>query len=145
MANSLYEKARQAFLNGDISWANDTIKIALVKVDPTGNQGYKADLSAHQFLNSISTQHVLATSLQLLDKTSTNGVADASDVTFSVANGNAVTGSVGAVVIYQEGVDRGTSRLIAYLDQINGLPIQNANNTSLTIHWDNGQNKIFKL
>lgn len=139
MSNTLYDKARQAFLDGDISWKNNTIKVALV------TSTYRPDFSSDEVLSKISSQHVISTSTPLTGKTSVAGIADADDVTFSVANNNAVTGSVAAVVIYQEGATRDTSRLIAYLDQINGLPILNATNNSLTIHWDNGLNKIFKL
>lgn len=30
MASALYDKAREAFLNGDLDWLNDTIKVILV-------------------------------------------------------------------------------------------------------------------
>jgi hypothetical protein len=30
MANALYDRAHEAFLNGDLDWLNDTIKVILV-------------------------------------------------------------------------------------------------------------------
>ena len=33
MANAVYDKARRGFLNSDINWTNDAIKMALVDTD----------------------------------------------------------------------------------------------------------------
>jgi hypothetical protein len=149
MPNTLYDKAREAFLNGQIKWSgvgSDEIRIALI------TSGYTLDVANHTTLSQIKDAQnktaILQKSVPLENKTSDKGVADASDVTFSVANGNTAVpaGEVRAIIIYQAGPTESTSKLIAYLDQINGLPIKTtASATDLTIHWDNGTNKIFKL
>lgn len=144
MPNALYDKARQSFLDAEIKWSGtgaDTIRVALV------SSAYSPDLANHQHLDDISESAIIQTSVPLENKTSDKGVADASDVAFTSDTDTAVpAGEVRAIVIYQQGASQSTSRLIAYLDQINGLPITTTgDSTNITIHWDNGPNKIFKL
>ena len=50
MANALFDKARQRFLEGQFNWNTDTIKAVLVD---TGT--YTVNLSAHEFLSDIGT------------------------------------------------------------------------------------------
>jgi hypothetical protein len=149
MPNTLYDKAREAFLNGEIKWSgvgSNEIRVALV------TNTYVPDVANHTTLSQVkdasNNTAIIQKSVPLENKTSDKGVADASDVTFSAANGNTgvPAADVKAIVIYQAGPTESTSKLIAYLDQINGLPIKTtASSTDLTIHWDNGTNKIFKL
>lgn len=145
MPNALYDKARKSFLNGEINWTSDEIRVALV------TPAYTPDLANHQYLSQITDSNnnsaILQRSTELESKTSDAGVADSADVTFSSATNNAVpAGVVKGIVIYQTGTTDSTSKLIAYLDQINGLPITTTSEqTNLTVHWDNGSNKIFKL
>jgi len=133
MANALYDKGREAFLSGSISWTSDNIKVALVD---TGS--YTVNLSTHQYVSSLSG--VTATSSNLGSKTATNGVADASDVTYSALSG----AQSEALVIYKDTGTASTSPLIAYIDTATGLPVT-PNGSDITITWDNGANKIFKL
>jgi hypothetical protein len=48
MANALYDKGRQAFLEGSIAYLTDTIKVALV------TNGYTPNLSTHQFYSDLT-------------------------------------------------------------------------------------------
>lgn len=136
MANALYDKGREAFLNGDIDWLNDNIKVTLIDVDD-----YPAvNLATDEFYSVIPLAARVATSANLTAKTSTAGVADAADVTFT-----AVTGDVcEALVIWQDTGVESTSRLIAYIDVATGLPVT-PNGGDITVQWDSGANKIFKL
>jgi hypothetical protein len=135
MANGLYDKGRQAFLEGGVAWLTDNIKVVLVD---TG--AYGPNLATHQFLSDIAAGARIATSANLAGKTSTAGVADANDAVFS-----AVTGVQSeAVVIYKDTGTAGTSTLIAYIDTATGLPVT-PNGGDITVVWDNGANKIFKL
>lgn len=135
MANAVYGKARELFLNGDLDWASDNIKAVLVDT-----AAYAVSIDADDFLADIPEGDRIATSGNLASKTSTLGVADAADVTFST-----VTGDVSeAIVIYKDTGDAATSPLIAYIDTATGLPIT-PNGGDITIRWDNGANKIFKL
>jgi hypothetical protein len=76
----------------------------------------------------------------LSNKTVALGVADADDVLLSSVTGT----SCEFIVIFQDtGVDA-TSRLIAYIDSAVGLPVT-PNGGNITIQWDSGANRIFKL
>ena len=136
MANALYGKGREKFLKGEISWNNDNIKAVLVDI----TAAYTVSIDTHEFLSSIAAGDREATSANLGTKTATLGVADAADVTFSAVTGDAS----GAVVIYKDTGDAATSPLIAYIDTASGLPVT-PNGGDITITWDNGANKIFKL
>lgn len=138
MTNALYDKGREAFLAGDIAWDTDNIKTVLVDTDD-----YTVNLSTHQFLSDIPGAARVATSGNLTSKTVTAGVADAADVVHTAVT--AVTGDpCEAEVIYQDTGVEGTSRLIAYIDTATGLPVT-PNGTDISVTWDNGANKIFKL
>ena len=133
MANALYDKGRQAFLNKDIDMIDDNIKAVLVD---TGT--YTVDLAAHDMHNDLSG--IVATSGNMGTKTTTAGVFDAADLTFSSVTG----ATVEAIVIYRDSGTSSTSELIAYIDTGTGLPVT-PNGGDITIAWDNGANKIFKL
>src|ERR1700741_335877 len=106
MANALYDKGRSSFLDADIDWSNDNIKTVLVDA-----ADYTVNLSTHQFLSDIASGGRVATSGNLASKTSTAGVADAADVTFT-----AVTGDPSEIlVIYKDTGSAATSNLIAYI------------------------------
>lgn len=135
MANALYDAGREAFLNGDIDWTSDDIRVILVD---TGE--YTVDLATHNALDDIDAGARVAVSGALTGKSSTAGVADAADVTFS-----SVTGAPsGALIAYKHTGTESTSLLIAYIDSATGLPVT-PNGGNITVAWDNGTNKIFKL
>lgn len=136
MANALYDKARESFLsqNPSIDWDTDNIKCALVR-----SSAYTPNMSSDQYLSSVATR--VADSGNLASKTVTAGVADATDVTFTaVASGAAIQ----YVLIYKDTGVAATSPLIALIDTATGLPVT-PNGGDITIAWDNGANKIFKL
>jgi hypothetical protein len=135
MANALYAKGRQKFLEGGIAWGSDNIKAVLVD---TG--AYTPNLSTHEFLSDIAGGARIATSGNLSSKTTTDGVADAADVTFVGVSGVQSE----AVVLYKDTGTAGTSPLIAYIDTATGLPVTPSGG-DIAVAWDNGSNKIFKL
>ncbi len=135
MANALYGKGREKFLNADIDWAADNIKVVLVDV-----ADYTVSIDTHEFLSDVPSGGRVATSANLGSKTSTLGVADAADVTLSAVTGDQSE----ALVIYKDTGSAATSPLIAYIDTATGLPVT-PNGADITITWDNGSNKIFKL
>lgn len=124
---------RESFLNGGINWTSDTIKVALVD---TGTYTFS---QTHQYYSSVSSS-VVGTPQTLASKTSTSGVADAADVTFTAVSGNTVE----ALVIYKDTGVSTTSNLIAYIDSATGLPAT-PNGGDITVTWDSGTNRIFKL
>lgn len=135
MSNALYGKAREAFLNGDIDWINDTIKVLLVDTDD-----YSVSIDVHDFLDDIPATARVATSSALGTKDSTLGVADAADLTFVSVSGDPCE----ALVIFKDTGTESTSALIAYIDSATGLPVT-PNGGNITVQWDSGANKIFKL
>lgn len=135
MANALYDTGRASFLNAGVNWTSDAIKACLVD---TGT--YTPNLATDAFLSIIPGGAIISTSPAFTGKTTTAGVADAADITFT-----AVTGaSVEALVIYKDTGVASTSQLIAYIDTATGLPVTPSGG-DITVVWDNGANKIFKL
>ncbi|MDH7506203.1 MAG: hypothetical protein QHH15_00245 [Candidatus Thermoplasmatota archaeon] len=136
MGNALYDKGRKKFLDGDIDWLNDDIKVCLIDV-----ADYTVDLAADEFLDDISGDAIVATSGNLGTKSSTAGVADAEDVTLSAVSGDVCE----AIVVYKDTGNAATSPLICYIDTpTSGLPVT-PNGGDIIIQWDSGDNKIFKL
>jgi hypothetical protein len=135
MSNALYDLGREAFLAGDIAWDTDNIKCVLVDT-----ADYTVNLATHQYLSDVTAGGRVATSANLASKTIAAGVADAADVVLSSVSGDESE----AIVIYQDTGVEGTSRLIAYVDTATGLPVT-PNGGDITIQWDSGVNKIFKL
>lgn len=135
MANALYDKGRQGFLEGSIDWDTDVIKAVLIDT-----ADYTVNLATHQFLSDIPVAARVATSAALTGKTVASGVADAANPTLPAVTGDPAE----ALVIYQDTGAEGTSRLIAYIDTATGLPVT-PNGGDINVAWDDGANKIFKL
>ena len=135
MANALYDNGRKSFLAGELDWDADVIKTLLVDTAL-----YAVDLANHDFLDDIPVGARVSTGPALTGKTTVAGVADAADTTHPAVSG----ATIEAVVIYEEEATEGTSRLIAYIDSATGLPVT-PNGGDITIQWDVGVNKIFKL
>lgn len=135
MANTLYDYARQRFLESQINWMTDTIKVLLVD---TG--AYTPQTSVHQYLADIPVSSRIAGPVTLTSKATTGGAADAADCTFTSVTG----ASIEAIVIYKDTGTEATSPLIAYIDTATGLPIT-PNGGDIIVTWDNGTNKIFKV
>lgn len=135
MANTLYDFARQRFLEAQINWMTDTIKVILVD---TG--AYTPQTGIHQYLSDIPTSARIAGPVTLTSKATTGGAADAADCTFVSVTGN----SIEAIIIYADTGVEATSPLIAFIDTATGLPIT-PNGGDIIVTWDNGTNKIFKV
>lgn len=135
MANALYDRGRQGFLAGEIDWDANDIRIILIdEADDTIDLALDEDLADRAGAARVATSSALGT------KTTTAGVADAADVTLS-----SVTGDVSeSIDIYQHTGTEATSLLIANIDTATGLPVT-PNGGNITVQWDAGANKIFKL
>ena len=145
MANALYGKARQAFLDGKIDWDTDNIKCTLIDA---ADYVLGANIDVHQYMNldTVAAAAKVAVSGNLTGKTITLGVADAADVTFSTVTGDQSE----ALIIWKDGGGGGTSQsgttdlLIAYIDTATGLPVTPSGG-DIIIQWAATANKIFKL
>lgn len=135
MANGLYDRGRQGFLAGDIDWDADTIKLVLIdEADDT------IDLAADEDLADRAAGARVATSGAFASKTTTDGTADAADVTLSAVSGDVSE----SIDIYQDTGSEATSLLICNLDTATGLPVT-PNGGDIVIQWDSGASKVFKL
>ena len=135
MANTLYDKARERFLRGQINWDTDTMKVNLVDKNV-----YTPNFTTHEYLSDVSGSAIIAAGVTLTGKASTAGAADANDVTFTAVSG----AESEALIIYKDTGDPATSPLIALIDSATGLPIT-PNGGDIIVVWDDGANKIFKL
>lgn len=135
VANSLYDFGRESFLGGDADWdANDIRLILIDEADDTIN------LATDDFLDDRAGAARVATSGAFASKTKTAGVADAADVTLSAVSGDQAE----SIDIYKHTGTESTSIMLANIDTATGLPVT-PNGGDITIVWDSGANKIFKL
>lgn len=139
MANFIYDTGRNAFLNAGVNWGTDTIKAALIH-NSAGGTSYTPNSATDQFLSIIPGAAIVATGVQLTSPTSAAGVANAANVTFTSVSGV----QCDAVVLYKDTGTSTTSQLIAYIDTATGLPVL-PSGSNITVTWDSGANKIFKL
>ena len=114
MANTLYDYCRQRFLEAQINWMTDTIKVILVSTS-----AYTPQTAVHQYLADIPVSARIAGPVTLTAKATTGGAADAADCTFTSVSG----ATINAIVIYRDTGTEATSPLIAYIDTATGLPI----------------------
>ena len=135
MANALYDHGRNEFLEGDLDWTSHDIRMVLLD-----DANHTTDQAADDNLDDIAANARVDTSGSFGSKTAAAGVADAADVTF-----NTVTGAVSEeLVIYYHTGTESTSTLIVNIDTATGLPVT-PNGGDITVQWDSGANKIFKL
>lgn len=136
MANALYDKGREGFLDGSLDW--DTQDIRLVFIDEDDDAPV---LATDDYLDDIaSAARVAVSAAGMTGKTVTDGVADASDVTVSSVSGDEFES---LTIYYHTGTDS-TARLICNIDTATGLPCT-PNGGDIIVQWDDGANKIFKL
>ncbi|MDD5247531.1 MAG: hypothetical protein PHY45_01000 [Rhodocyclaceae bacterium] len=135
MSNALYDKGREAFLTGSISFSSDTIKVVLLDLTH-----YTANLATDQFLSDIPSAARVYTSTALASKTTTAGVANAANLTLTAVSG----ATCGALAMFKDTGSATTSPLIAYIDTATGLPVT-PSGSDIPIIWDTGSNHIFKL
>jgi hypothetical protein len=96
-------------------------------------------LGLHSFRSSLTG--VAALSSALASKSIAGGVFSAADVTFtSVPAGP----QCGAVILYRDTGSAATDDLIAFIDNLAGIPVT-PNGSNVVTNWDTGINKIFAL
>jgi hypothetical protein len=135
MANSLYTKAKQGLISGNIDLDTDDIRAVLVD-----GADYTPNLATHEFLSSIPAGARVAVSGALQNKTVTDGVFDADDIVIAAVSGDQFE----YIVLYKHTGSDATARFIYLIDTATGLPCT-PNGSDITLAFDNGTNKIFKL
>lgn len=132
----MYDKGREGFASAGINWPSDDIRVIF-----SDSADYTVDLSTHDFLDDVAAGARVATSAaSLANKSATNGVCDADDITINSVSGDQFE----AIILYKHTGTEGTSRLICYIDNYTGLPCT-PNGGNITVSWPNDSNKIFKL
>jgi len=126
MANALYDKYAKLILDADLDMLVDNLKVVLVDTAT-----YTVNLNTDDFLDDIPVGERVATSANMSTKTTTDGVFDADDITFSSVTGDECE----AVVIYKDTGTASTSPLIAYIDTATGLSVV-PNGGDITITWN---------
>ena len=139
MANTVYPKAKEAFLSGALNLTTADVKVRLL-CGATYN-------AAHEFVNQVGGTD-LFTGPVLTGKTVTGGVFDADgSVLPAVPAAEDMGGDPAdwtAAVLFVDTGTAGTSRLVAWLDSATGLPFL-GDGSVVTVEWDSGAAKIFAL
>ena len=134
MSNVLFNAGREGFLDGSIDWDTDDIRVMLVRSTYTfdATDKFVSDLGAVDNGRSAA----------LASKTVTDGVADAADSSLTTSLAVACS----ALAIFKHTGSDATARLIAYIDTPSaGLPFTPSAGQPVSLIWDNGANRIFKL
>ena len=136
MVSGIYDKSREKFMTAGINMLTDTIKAVLIDV-----ADYTVNFATHEFLSDIPAAARVATSPALSGKTAAAGIFNAASTTWSAVTGDQSE----AVVFIKDTGSAATSPVIAYVDSASsGLPVT-PNGGDITLNFDTGVNKIFKL
>lgn len=128
MANAFYTPFLKKLLDADVDFLADDIKVVLVDL---ADYTFSA---AHEFLSDVAAGARVATSGNLASKTTTGGVFDAADLTFTAVTGDPSE----ALIIYKDTGVAATSPLIRFMDTgVTGLPIT-PSGADITIRWNAG-------
>ena len=125
MANLWYPKAIQHFGNGDINWASNTIKVALI------SSGYTLSSSDEFYSVAVSGGNIVSAGQTLGTKMNVGGLLSAANTTWSAVTGSQVTQLVGYV-----GGTPGSGDYILFNDSVGAnLPVT-PNGGNITATWD---------
>jgi hypothetical protein len=130
MANAVYPIYKKALLDGAADSAltgSGATGLYCALVD-TGTYTYNA---AHDFYNDLSG--IVGTDQEITTVTTTGGLIDGDNLTFTAVTGN----SVEALVLYRKNAGANTTwRLVAYIDTgVTGLPVT-PNGGNITVTWN---------
>src|SRR3990172_7609880 len=135
MANALFAFYREQALQATVDLDDSIVLVFVDHADDTPAP------TTDDFLDDILGAARVGTSGAFASKTFTAGVFDAADVTVSSVTGDPFE----SIVIYNNtpGTEA-TKDLIAFIDTATGLPTT-PNGGDITVQWDAGANRIFKL
>lgn len=147
--STLYDIGRRSFLTTvdvgaslgvQTNWATDTFRVVLLDLTQ-----YTAVASTDTSLANVAAGARVADVPLVNPVALTDGTASADNTVFPAVTGN----EVGAVLIYRDSTEVGAvdadDILIAYIDSaISGLPVD-PNGGDITILWNGGDGRIFRL
>lgn len=122
--SGVYNAALQKFLDADVDWSANNIKAVLV----TSSYTFSA---SHTSLADVTAGWRIATSGNFASKTSTSGVADAADITFS----SVAASTMSAIIVYYDSGTENTSTLLSYHNG-GDFPKTIAAVSDVTIQWN---------
>lgn len=139
MANDLFSTARDAFLGGEIDWADGGATVTVAALSSTldstdlATMGFADELSDVEDTATVSGRAILP-----------GGIADADDTSFASV-GVGVT--IVAIAIYLDTGTPATSQLIAYADTNDDSTPMSRTSTGAAIPllWSNSTNRVFRL
>lgn len=129
---NFYDKGLEKFLRGEIAYHSANIKPVLIDV-----ADYTVNYATHEFLSDIPPAARVSIGPNLTGKTTTAGVADATNYAFTAVSGDPSE----AVAYFVDTGNPATSPLISYHDSATtGLPVTpNGGDINIEFDW------IFKL
>lgn len=136
MANALYDSFREQCLDSTVDLFSDAIKMIL-----TDHADDNPDPTVDDFLDDIASAARVSISPNFANKSITDGIFDADDVTFA-----AVTGDISESMNLFDDTPgtEATKDMIAKIDTASGLPVTPVGGDIVCV-WSSDTNKIFKL
>lgn len=136
MANFIYTKAKEAILNGEFDFTDNSFRVLFTTNSYTPNQ------NTNQFVSDIPSAGIAVRVPVLQNVTNVSGTVDADDITFTLPANTSII----AMVFYKVGVSDADSRLLFYVDTADGLPYAGSGEeVSVTIAWNNTSTKILSI
>jgi len=137
MANTVYAKAKQALLEGDLDLTGQSLKVLFIK-----KSLYTPNFLTNQYVSDIPPEAIVFRTSDLSGVTAQNGILDATDLLEDSYLGTAFS----AILLYQVGTSDSNSRLIFFIDESEGLPFTGTGESLLlTLQWNNEPGKILSL
>jgi hypothetical protein len=131
--SALFDPGREGFADGSYNWLSGDFRVMLVK------SSYVFDAS-DKFLADLGSVDN-GRSSALAGKSCPAGVCDANDTSLAALG----VGASNALIVFLHTGSDATARLVAYIDDADGLPATPAAGQIVDIAFDNGPDKIFKL
>jgi len=137
MANTVYAKAKQALLEGDLDLTGQSLKVLFIK-----KSLYTPNFLTNQYVSDIPPEAIVFRTSNLSGVTAQNGILDATDLLEDSYLGTGFS----AILLYQVGTSDSNSRLIFFIDESEGLPFTGTGESLLlTLQWNNEPGKILSL
>lgn len=136
MANFVYGKAKESMLSGELDLVTNSVKVAFIDASL-----YVPNQNQDEFLSDIPDEAKKYRSSALSNVSNTLGVLDADDITI-IYDGTPFD----AIVFYQYGTSDSDSRLIAFIDDSEGIPFTGTTEPiDIALQWNNSSTKIISL
>jgi hypothetical protein len=143
MANTLTNSGRAAFLTASMGWLAGSVPGTWVPYIVGSFAPVPADLVFLSDIPFAAGAAWRARGTYLVSKTVASGIADAAD-TIVAGVGSAGSATAVYIVLVNETNASNTSLIGAVIDTASGLPFL-PNGGDISIAWDDGASRIFKL